>query len=368
MTVPRVPEINPERLKNLLKEMIDIYSPSGKEEEIVEFIEGYLTKFGIIVRRQEVDENRYNLIVFPDNGFDADICFIGHTDTVTAYDLEDFGHYEESGIIYGLGAADMKAGCAAMIEAFITLHEAGVQKPVGLALIVGEEEDNAGARELIKEYGFPWALIGEPTNLAPCLGHYSYLEVILRTQGKRAHSSMPEHGQNAIETMLKLLLRFTDYAANNKHGLVYNLRELSGFPGGFVVPDACEAFLDIHLPPNSHIGMIKTELEKLVSLSHKEITGMNAELRFESTFSGYRISDERPLVQKLHSVYDTMSLPWEPQDFRSQSDGNILWTAGVDPIVLGPGRLEEAHTPEESVPFLQVIDATRIYLNYALSV
>ncbi|MDD5190994.1 MAG: M20/M25/M40 family metallo-hydrolase [Dehalococcoidales bacterium] len=368
MTQAKQPKINQERLQRLLKEMVDIYSPSGKEEEVVEYIESNLTRLGLTVRRQEVDENRYNLMIFPENGFEADLCFIGHVDTVSAYDLEDFGYFEEEGTIYGLGTADMKAGCAAMMEAFIALHESGVKKPVGLALIVGEEEDNSGARALMKEYNFPWALIGEPTNLAPCLGHYSYLEVILRTQGKRAHSSMPEHGQNAIETMLKLLLRFTDYAANNKHGLVYNLRELSGFPGGFVVPDACEAFLDIHLPPNSHIGAIKTELEKLVETSQKEIPGMNAELKFWDTYSGYRISDERPLVKKLQTVYQGMSLNWEPQDFRSHSDGNILWTAGVDPIVLGPGRLEEAHTPEESVSFRQVIDAAQIYLNYALSI
>jgi acetylornithine deacetylase len=38
----------------------------------------------------------------------------------------------------------------------------------------------------------------------------------------------------------------------------------------------------------------------------------------------------------------------------------------VDPIILGPGRLEEAHTPEESVNFSQVLKAAEIYLNFAL--
>ncbi len=361
-------KINTKRLKNLFKDIVDIYSPSGKEEEIIDYLEDYLLRMGLKVRKQAVDENRCNLVIFPENEFEAELCFIGHVDTVAAYDLEDFGYYEENGVIYGLGSADMKAGCAAMTEAMIVLHESGLQKPVGLALLVGEEEDNSGARTLVKEYSFPWALIGEPTNLAPCLGHYSYLEVILRTQGKRAHSSMPERGQNAIETMLKLLLKFNDYATHNAHGLVYNLRELSGFPGGFVVPDACEAFLDFHLPPSSQIGNIKTELEKLVETAHHDIKGMNAELKFWDTYSGYRISDERLPVLKLQEIYKSMSRKWEPTDFRSHSDGNILWTAGVDPIVLGPGRLEEAHTPDESVAFRQVVEAARIYLNYALNI
>lgn len=358
----------PLRLKNLLKNLVDIYSPSGKEEEIVDFTEDYLKKHGLIVTRQEVSENRCNLLILPEDEDEIELCLIGHLDTVTAYDLDDFGFYEEEGTIYGLGTADMKAGCAAMIEAFTVLKENNVKlRNVGLALVVGEEEDNSGARTLIREYNFPWALVGEPTNLAVCLGHFSYLEVILRTQGKRAHSSMPELGQNAIETMLRLLLRFTSYAATNKHGLVYNLRELSGLPGGFVVPDSCEAYLNIHLPPNSRIDLIKTELEQLVDSAGKEIPGLDASLRFEDTYSGYRISGERPLVKKLQSTFNKHSLPWEPQDFRSHSDGNILWTAGVDSIILGPGRLEEAHSPEESVNFQQAAKAAQLYLDFALS-
>jgi len=33
---------------------------------------------------------------------------------------------------------------------------------------------------------------------------------------------MPEPGQNAIENMLKLLLRVTEYISSKAHGLVYN--------------------------------------------------------------------------------------------------------------------------------------------------
>lgn len=359
--------IQPGRLKNLLNALVDIYSPSGKEEEVIEYTEQYLKKQGLPVTRQEADENRYNLLVLPEEE-DLELCFVGHMDTVSAYDLEDFGFSEEEGKIYGLGTADMKAGCAAMIEAFTVIKSMGRKfPPVGLALVVGEEEDNSGAKALAREYSIPWALVGEPTNLTPCLGHYGYLEVLLRTQGKKAHSSMPELGQNAIETMLKLLLRITSYATTSSHKLVYNIRELTGFPSGFVVPDTCEAYLDLHLPPHSKIDILKTELEQLVVTAAKEIPGLDATLRFEEAHSGYRISDERPVVKKLQQVFQKMSRQWEPQDFRSHSDANVLWTDGVDPIILGPGRLEEAHTPEESVNFSQVVEAAQIYLNFALS-
>jgi acetylornithine deacetylase len=361
--------IKPDRLKKLLRDLVDIYSPSGKEEEVIEFAERYLKKHGLAVKKQGVDEGRFNLIAFPEGKGEVNLCFVGHLDTVTAHDLEDFGFHEEGDNISGLGTADMKAGCAAMMETFVAL--AGSKKafpPVGLALVVGEEEDSSGAKELIREYTFPWAVIGEPTSLAPCLGHYGYLEVLLRTEGKRAHSSMPELGQNAIEAMLRLLLQITEYAVSAPHGMVYNIRELSGFPGGFVVPDTCEAWLDLHLPPNARLDVLKRELEEMVEAAGADIPDLNTRLKFEETHAGYRISEERPLISKLKETYTKMSLPWEPQDFRSHSDGSILWAAGVDPIVLGPGRLEAAHTPEESVTFPQVVQAAQLYLNLALAI
>ena len=225
-------------------------------------------------KNSTVDENRYNIVVLPPKTDEVDVCFVGHLDTVTAHDLDDFGFYEEEEKAFGLGSSDMKAGCAAMIEAFAVLAEKKGKFPsVGMALVVGEEEESDGAKTLVREYRFPWAVVAEPTNMIPCLGHYGYLEVLLRHAGKKAHSSMPELGQNAIENMLKLLLRVTGYATSGSSGLVYNIRQLSGFPGGFVVPDTCEAWLDLHLPPDSRMDVLKAELEHLVEDASKEITG-----------------------------------------------------------------------------------------------
>jgi len=274
-------EIQPDRLKKLLQEMTDIYSPSGKEEELIEYIETYLSTIGLRSIRQPVSENRFNLVIVPDKKDEVDLLFIGHVDTVTAFDLEDYGFYEDGDVVYGLGVADMKAGCAAMIEAFTVLAADGeMPSSVGLALVVGEEEESDGAKTLIRDYSFPWAIVGEPTNMMPCLGHYGYLEVMLRTRGKRAHSSMPEYGQNAIESMLKLLLITSEYASFAKNGLVYNVRELSGFPGGFVVPDTCESWLDLHLPPDSRMDGLKADLESLVEKAAERIPGLEAHMRF----------------------------------------------------------------------------------------
>jgi acetylornithine deacetylase len=52
--------------------------------------------------------------------------------------------------------------------------------------------------------------------------------------------------------------------------------------------------------------------------------------------------------------------------FRSHSDGNLFYEAGVKPLLLGPGELEVAHTPEEQTNFTQVLEAARIYASLCL--
>src|SRR6266496_4973060 len=103
--------IDPERLKRTLLDLLDIYSPSGKEEDIQLYLEELLTRAGFTVQRQEVEAERYNLCVTMGQA-EPKLYLVGHVDTVAAWDLEEFGPQESEGVIHGLGSADMKGGCA----------------------------------------------------------------------------------------------------------------------------------------------------------------------------------------------------------------------------------------------------------------
>ncbi|MBN2123899.1 MAG: M20/M25/M40 family metallo-hydrolase [Deltaproteobacteria bacterium] len=360
--------IDPKRLRRLLNRLLDIYSPSGKEEEVVEYVYRYLKRRGLPVIRQEVDERRQNLVV-PFRGREAELGLVGHLDTVTAYDLEDFGAREEGDRIVGLGASDMKGSCAAMIETVTCLWEQGFRDmPLLLALVVGEEEEGDGAEELVKEFSFPWAVIGEPTDLRPCLSHYGYLEVQLSTRGDRLHASLARQGRNAVQGMLRVLSGITAYLEGHRPEAVYNIRDLYTPGGGFVVPDACEAWLDVHLPPSAPVGDIRMEMEDLVTAEKGRDPTLDAVIRFPSIHGGYSLPEKGPLIAALKAVFQDRGLPWAPVPFPSHSDANQLWRAGVKPIILGCGLLEEAHRPGESVSFEKVREAAEIYCRLAADV
>jgi acetylornithine deacetylase len=358
--------INRRRLRNLLQRLLNIYSPSGKEEEVVDFLFRRLKRQGLPVIRQDVDEKRQNLIV-PLSGKEASLAFIGHLDTVTAYDLEEFGCEMDGDSVKGLGSADMKGGCAAMVEAFTCLWEKGFYGvPLTLAMVVGEEEDGDGAEMLVKEFHFPWAIIGEPTDLKPCLQHYGYLEMQLKTQGRRYHASLAKKRGHPVEAMLRILLRLSRYMEEERSEAVYNIRDLFSSGGGFVVPDGCEAWVDVHLPPSAPLGEITVEMEELIAKEKDVHPSIEVLVHFSTVHSGYTLPEKGEVVDALKATFLQGGVVWEPLAFASHSDANQLWTAGVKPIILGCGQLERAHSPQEKVSFNQVCAAADIYYQLAV--
>lgn len=361
------PLIQPKRLKKLLREMLDIYSPSGKEVDLLDFLQAYLKRRRLPAVAQTVEEDRYNLLVLPEDPEDIRLAFIGHVDTVAAYDLDEYGYGESGDHITGLGAADMKGGCAAMVEAFCALWEASQVCPhTALCLVVGEEEEGDGALKLMEEYRFPWAIIAEPTELRPCLSHYGYLEVHAATLGKRMHASLANVRENAIEALLQLVLGIANHIQTQRPELVYNIRDLFSSHSGFAVPERCEAWLDIHLPPSAPIGEILTDLEEIASRERDNYPTLETTFRIENIHSGYALPEKGPVVEGIKSSYGRCRLPWAPRSFRSHSDANLLWAAGARPVLIGPGSLSYAHASDEWVSFKQVCHAAELYLDMLL--
>jgi acetylornithine deacetylase len=364
--------INHERLRRTLFDLIDIYSPSGKEEDIQLYLEGVLRQAGFTVERQEVEEDRYNLHVTMGSE-PPRLYLVGHVDTVAAWDLENFGPNEEDGIIHGLGSADMKGGCAAMVEAWLALSEAlhpSEQPPVGLLLVVGEEESGDGSSTFLASRRPPWAVIGEPTGLAACFAHYGYLEADIVTRGLSSHSSLPELGHNAVESMLRVLLHLgkDPYFSRETSDIVYSIREMISSREGFVVPDRCEAWIDLHIPPVKDSASVKKTILRILSTADRFIPDLDLKVNFDYEADGYNIGIDNHFAALLRDIYKKLEQPLRMDAFRSHSDGNLFFAAGTKPIILGPGSLETAHTPEEQVVFDEVLSAARIYAALCLGV
>ncbi len=358
--------INADRLRKIFIDMLDIYSPSGKEEDIQIYLEDLLLKAGFSVERQEVDEDRYNLRVTigPEEPL---LYLVGHVDTVPAWDLDTFGPFqEEGGVIRGLGSADMKGGCAAMVEVWLAMADAlepSEFPSVGLLLVVGEEDNGAGSMTFLETCSPPWVVIGEPTSLAAKFSHFGYLEAGFVTRGLQSHSSLPELGHNAVESMLRVLLFLGNDPLFDRSisEIVYSIREMRSSQAGFVVPDRCETWIDMHLPPDHDPIALQDAIRRIVANLDQIIPGLDLDVTFDFASSGYNLGSNNQAGKILREVYPHLGLSLQMDPFRSHSDGNLFFAAGVKPLVLGPGSLETAHTPDERVNFEEISCAARIY-------
>lgn len=289
--------------------------------------------------------------------------WVGHVDTVALYDEEQREVELDGDILTGLGAADMKGACVAAVEALRMLREEAesLERGVCVALVVGEEEYGDGSERLIEEFRAPTVVIGEPTSLAPCTSHYGYFEIVLRAFGERAHAAVPEVGHNAIHGLFSWMMEFLQEIGQESwaHQASVTPRHIDGGSPLFAVPERCEATLDIHLAPGLGFDDAAVPLERACQTAIEE----HPRCRFESEllFSspGFMASSDA-LVK---SAFEARNLPFEPGPFRSHSDGALFHAAGMNTIIVGPGALEAAHRPDESVSISEIVTATELYLH-----
>ena len=357
------------QLFTLLTDAVEQYSPSYAEEPAMQVFAARLNECGVRYLRQPLPEGdataadtRANLIIEL-GPQPAALMWVGHVDTVPMIDEEEQRMQREGDILHGLGTADMKSGCAAVIEAVIAVVHSGIELRRGLvvALVVGEEEYGDGSEALLDWRTAPLTVIGEPTGLVPCIDHYSYYECLLTVRGARAHAALPEMGASAIHAMLVWMQQIMESGDVAGYGLTISPREIRGGAGLFMVAQQCEAAIDIHAPPGVDRAVIDGVIEQArisAAASHAR-----CELQFENLYwaGGYNNDPGNPLIDPLRHAFDRAGLDWQPAAFRSHSDGSLFYQKGSVPVICGPGRLEVAHTRHEHVSLQETLAAARLY-------
>ncbi len=140
--------------KDLLREMLEIYSPSDEEGKLVDFLQPVMKDLGY---RTRIDEAG-NLVGKIGKG-NSQVLLLGHLDTVEG----EIPVREENGKIYGRGAVDAKSPLAAFIGAGNQF--AGSDRlEVIVAGVVEEETSSRGAYEVLDSLSPDYAVVGEPSS------------------------------------------------------------------------------------------------------------------------------------------------------------------------------------------------------------
>ena len=374
------PAIDPQRLLDLVRELVRIPSenPPGNEAAVGDYLTAYFQRLGIEPLVQEVAPGRPNILVRLEGAAPGPhLIFNGHTDVVPpgpGWTVDPYGTEVRDGRLYGRGAADMKGGVAAMIEAALTVYETTpFRGAITLAMVADEEEGGGGTRHAVRQgLTGDWAIIPEPTDLQPVIAHKGDFNFYITVHGEAAHGSVPERGVNAIYGAGRLLTAIQDL----NHQLSGRTHPLVGHPtvsvgtikGGEItcmVPAQCQLAVDRRLIPGEEPQVVIAEMEDLLS----DLTRDDPRLRVDMTVPiqalPMEVSPDLPVVAALRNA--TRRICGRDPGFDGWSatcDASILAQEGNTPtVIFGPGSIgQAAHRPDESVSITELTDCAQIYV------
>jgi succinyl-diaminopimelate desuccinylase len=269
---------------------------------------------------------------------DGPVVLAGHLDTIPAQ--ANIPGRIEDGAVYGVGASDMKAGVAVMIE----LARAGVP---GRYLFFTREEVPVTESPLPALFASglvadaELAVVLEPTDCilhAGCLGN---IQARVTFTGESAHSARPWTGVNAIHELVRGLqgLAALEPLEFELDGLTYrevvSAVRVEGGIAANVVPARASVELNYRYAPGRTRDEAERQLRSLVPEGNLEVLSNSPSAPPALT---------NPLVARLRELVPDVApkQAWTPvAQFAEQ---------GIDAINYGPGLTRFAHRQDEQVP------------------
>ena len=208
----------------ILADLIAIKSVNENEIEVANYLKDLFAEYGIESKIVPVTETRVNLVAEIGSGSPV-IGISGHMDVVSAGDEREwtsdpFVMTERDGNLYGRGTNDMKAGLVNLALTMIELKANNELKngTVRFMATTGEEVGGAGSKKLYEEgymddVDYLW--VAEPSPETIIYSHKGSLNFRITSLGEAAHSSMPHHGYNAINPIMKYLLELDEKLNND---------------------------------------------------------------------------------------------------------------------------------------------------------
>jgi putative selenium metabolism hydrolase len=316
------------------------------------------------------------------------LMFNSHMDTVevtqpSGWAVNPFEALVRDGLLYGLGACDMKGGLAATVygAAAVARYRPRLSGSV-LVACVGLEEpsEGTGTRALFEETGLhpDWVVIAEPSNLQVVRAQRGHVEMTLTVDGKGAHSSAPELGDNAIYTAARLVFGLELLAEQLPEdpflgpGVLAITDIRSRAASKNAIPDRCDLFIDRRLTAGETEAQALLEVRRVVAREgvRAEVSVVEEEVQ---THTGQRLHarrvslpwalDERhPLVQALLQVARGTGLRPGITSWHFATEG--AYTAGVarvPTVGFGPGDPAVPHCINEHIELKQVYAAAEVF-------
>lgn len=398
-------KITMKRMEELLRALVSIESPYFHEEKAMDFAEQWLSEHNIPYEPHSYFEEKItgfhgrNVTGQIDSGKPGPVIFLGgHLDTVnlcSGWTKPPFEGVVEDGYMYGVGALDMKAGCAAIMLVLEDFVKEGKDfKGKIIYQFVSDEEGPMGlgtiALILDNKYNFAeetdFAVIAEPSAgfigvPHPCLalgarGGYNYT---IKVYGKSSHAATPRLGVSAAVDASKIVceLEKLEPMHDNKLGdSVPCVIRMQTAESACSVPDYAEIEIFHHTVRGETIPLMKQRLEDCIERA--QIQG-RAEIVFRESpaegfdggFVPYCTDEDNDYLKLLQGDIEKICGKKASEEyFQAIGDFNhIGGKLGIPTVLFGPDG-NHFHGADERVNLqsaVEVAQALSAFLNDALT-
>lgn len=282
------------------------------------------------------------------------LCFAGHTDVVPTGPLDDWTHPPfaaeiADGQLWGRGAADMKAGLAAMIVATEEFLAARPDHAGSIAFLITSDEEGPAQDGTVKVIEtleargekIDWCLVGEPsskTRLGDMLriGRRGSLSCDLVVRGIQGHVAYPEKALNPLHQLAPFMAELVEleWDAGNEAFpptslQLTNLHSGTGFRN--VIPGSAEFKFNIRYSTEQTMDSLKARIIALL-----ERHGLDYEVSWRDAGRPFLTPPGRFLESVRDVVREVAGLDPELSTGGGTSDGRFIAPTGAAVVELGP--------------------------------
>ena len=362
------------RSVELLKTLVGFDTTSHLSNlALIDFVVGYLDGLGVpstLVHSE--DKTKANLYATVGPAHKSGVMLSGHTDVVPVkgqnWDTDPFDMTEIDGRLYGRGTADMKGFLAVVLSRVPEMVAADLKTPIHIAFSYDEEVGCVGVRRLLHimegmDTRPAMCIIGEPTNMSVGIAHKGKMAARVRVKGLESHSSLPGNGVNAVEYAAELIGFIRQLAKDlSQQGPFDHSFEtpfstlqtgvVSGGTAVNIVPNYCEFDFEIRNIPDQDIESLYQQVVNFAKIELEPAMQAVAPccgIEFEqlSSYPGLLTPADAEIVGFVKTLLDEEAAVGT---IAFGTEGGLFSDKlGIPTVVCGPGRIEEAHKPNEYV-------------------
>jgi glutamate carboxypeptidase len=319
----------PATLIDLVRELVEIESPTGETQALADRLATELAALG--GRVQRIGEH----VRADFDGRDRPLLLLGHLDTVWEHGTLAERPFAVLGDhAYGPGICDMKAGLAIALDAI--RRSSGDRRALRVFLVADEEDGSVTAREGLAEAarGAAAAFVVEPATPSGALKTSRSGLARYRLEVHGSSGDADARAGNAIEELARQIVDLLALERPDR-GVLVNVGRIDGGIRANVVPERAEAMLDVRTARPS--DMLAVETAVLARTPHDPETRV-AIVEWYSRPPLERSEGAGRLLTRAQEHARTLGFDVAETSSAGGSDGNVVAAYGV-PVLDGLGAV-----------------------------